>query len=160
MIDTGADSPAFNFRFGGLKASLGAVFGGKIFTVRTPFPDMPNPFVADALHTLVPALKSRGAVKLGLLKRPPFVHVIIGGRGIPLSSLTVKCETSRSPALTCKVEGLKLSCGGVLLSVGLMTTRKIALATLPTSSLAVAVHILMVSALTAGAFIVLSLIHI
>ena len=84
-----------------------------------------------------------------MFAKEPCVQVTVGVIVPSTSSVAVRVDSAVSPEATARVAGLKVITGGV---VSLATEIVIvAVPSFPAASVAVAVHVAMVSALTSGA---------
>jgi len=84
---------------------------------------------------------------------PPFVQLAVGVADTPPASVTVKVDVPVDPDATVSVVGLNVKTGAVVSGGGggVIVTVKIAVPILPAASPAVAVHTLVVLAVTAAA---------
>jgi hypothetical protein len=122
-------------------------------TVNVPVPVFPAASLAVAVQMLVVVVVTAAAVKILLptSKLPPFVQVTVGPLVTPNASVAVRMEVSVISDSTVSVVGLNSTVGGVVSTGAVIVTVNVAVPVLPAASLAVAVHTLVVSVVTAAA---------
>jgi len=86
-----------------------------------------------------------------MLKEPPSVHVTVGVTVSSRLSVAVSVAATVAPEATVILAGLKDTTGASVSCGAVMETVSLALPLLPAASKAVAVHVAVVSTLTAGA---------
>ena len=84
-----------------------------------------------------------------MLAKEPASHVTSGPVVTPTLSVAARVTAAVPPEVTVMLAGLKVTTGGVVSLA--METVSVAVPSFPAASLAVAVHVAMVSALTSGA---------
>ena len=110
--------PDETVKVAGLNARVGAVVSGAIETVRTAVEEFPAVSLAVAVHSLVVAVVTIGAVKVFPENVPPFVQFVVGPDVIPTLSDAVKIEATEPPPTAESDVGLKETFGAVVSATG------------------------------------------
>ena len=87
-------------------------------TVKVPVPELPAASDAVAVHTLVVAAVTDGAVNVEPEKLPPFVQATEGPLVTPTLSVAVNVELPVAPDSTVKLFGLNETTGRVVSAAG------------------------------------------
>ena len=141
-------APESTARVAGLKVTTGAVVSAATEIVIAALPSFPAASVAVAVHVTSVSALTTGAVYM-LFAKEPIVHVTVGVIVPSTSSVAVRVTETVAPEFTVNVAGLKLNSGA---TVSLATEIvSVAVPAFPAASVAVAVHVAMVSTLTSGA---------
>ena len=152
-------APETTERAVGLKERLGACVSGtgaETVTVKSAVPELPAASLAVAVQTTVVLAVTAGAVNVLPEKLPPFVQLKVGPVAMPTLSVAVKVDVPVPPETTESAAGLKDRLGASVSGTGaVIVTVKVAELEFPAASPTVAVHTLVVSAVTAGAVKVL-----
>ena len=110
--------PDATVKVAGLNARVGAVVSGAIETVRTAVEEFPAASLAVAVHSLVVAVVTIGAVKVFPENVPPFVQFVVGPDVIPTLSDADKVEAAEPPPTAESDVGLKETFGAVVSATG------------------------------------------